>query len=85
MSEEEIHSILDEHIGADMVDIGLANTNEIADLCDIVNMPFQAPKLPTFPLPEGFKDNYEYLLHLIEKGWEKRLVYVSKIGYKLEI
>lgn len=72
MSEEEIHNVLDEQIGVETVNIGLANTNEIADLCDIVDMPFQAPKLPTFPLPEGFKDNYEYLQYLIEEGWKKR-------------
>lgn len=72
MSEGEIHNILDEQIGVETVNIGLANTNEIADLCDIVDMPFQAPKLPTFPLPEGFKDNYEYLQYLIEEGWKKR-------------
>ena len=72
MSEEEIHNILDEQIGVEAVNIGLANTNEIADLCDIVDMPFQEPKLPTFPLPEGFKDNYEYLQYLIEEGWKKR-------------
>ena len=72
MSEEEIHSILDEQIGIDAVNTGLANTNEIADLCDIVNMPFQEPKLPTFPLPDGFNDNYEYLQYLINEGWKKR-------------
>ena len=72
MTEEEIHNILDAQIGIDAVNLGLANTNEIADLCDIVNMPFQAPKLPTFPLPEGFADNYEYLKYSIEIGWKKR-------------
>lgn len=72
MSEEEIHNILDSQIGVEAVNIGLANTNEIADMCEIVNMPFQAPKLPTFPLPEGFADNYEYIKHSIEVGWKKR-------------
>ena len=72
MSDEEIHNVLDEHIGVEAVNIGLANTNEIADLCEIVDMPFQAPRLPTFPLPDGFDDNYEYIQYLIEKGWTKR-------------
>ena len=72
MSEDEIHAILDDQIGADTVNIGLENTNEIADMCDIVSMPFQEPRLPTFPLPEGFSDNYEYLQHLIEEGWNNR-------------
>lgn len=72
MTEQEIHNILDEQIGVDAVNVGLDNTNEIADMCDVINMPFQSPKLPTFPLPDGFDDNYEYLKHCIEVGWEKR-------------
>lgn len=72
MSEDEIHNVLDTQIGVETVNIGLANTNEIADLCEEVNMPFQEPKLPTFPLPDGFSDNYEYLQYLIQEGWKKR-------------
>ena len=95
MSEEEIHSVLDAQIGIEAVNIGLANTNEIADMCDIVNMPFQAPKLPTFPLPEGFADNYEYLKHSIDVGWykrgfdkfniEKQKEYRERIDYELGV
>lgn len=95
MSEEEIHNVLDEQIGIEAVNIGLANTNEIADMCEVVNMPFQAPKLPTFPLPEGFSDNYEYLKYSIEVGWNKRKFneldskkqkeYRERINYELGI
>lgn len=95
MSESEIHSVLDEQIGVEAVNVGLENTNEIADMCDIVNMPFQAPKLPTFPLPEGFSDNYEYLKHSIKEGWyrhhfdefsaEKKQQYKERLEYELGI
>lgn len=95
MSEEEIHAILDDQIGVDAVNTGLENTNEIADLCDVVNMPFQSPKLPTFPLPDGFNDNYEYLQHLIGIGWKKRKfdefdedtqqTYRERIDYELSV
>lgn len=95
MSEEEIHNVLDKQIGVEAVNIGLANTNEIADLCDVVDMPFQSPKLPTFPLPEGFNDNYEYLQYLIKEGWKKRKFdqfdtdkqkeYRERINYELGI
>ena len=95
MSEEEIHNVLDNQIGVHAVNIGLWNTNEIADMCDIVNMPFQAPKLPTFPLPEGFADNYEYIKHSIEVGWKKRgfdkfsaekqKEYRERIDYELDV
>lgn len=95
MSEEEIHNVLDGQIGIEAVNIGLANTNEIADMCDIVNMPFGPPKLPTFPLPEGFNNNYDYLKHSIEIGWKKRRfnkfdndkqrIYRERINYELGI
>lgn len=71
-SEEEIHECMDSQIGYDNVCIGLLNTNEIADLIDDVDMPFQDPKLPTFPLPEGYEDNNEFLWHLVKKGWKDR-------------
>jgi DNA polymerase-3 subunit alpha len=71
-TDEEIHSVMDNQVGYDNVVIGLENTDKIADMCDVVNMPFQKPQLPTFPLPNGFKNNYEYLRHLCLEGWNKR-------------
>lgn len=71
-TDKEIHEYMDGQIGYDNVCIGLDNTNKIADLIEIVNMPFQKPQLPTFPLPNGFKDNNEYLWHLIKQGWKDR-------------
>lgn len=71
-SEDEIHEYMDSQIGYDNVCIGLENTNKIADLIDVVNMPFQSPQLPTFPLPDSFKDNNEFLWHLVKEGWKDR-------------
>lgn len=71
-SEEEIHECMDNQIGYENVCIGLENTNKVADLIGEVNMPFQKPQLPTFPLPEGYKNNYEFLWHLVNQGWKDR-------------
>ncbi len=71
-SDNEIHATMDKQIGANNVTIGLQNSDVIADLIDDVNMPFQSPQLPTFPLPEGFEDNYSYLRHLCNEGWHTR-------------
>lgn len=73
-SLEEIHGVMDNQIGEIAVNIGLDNTNKIAELIDDINMPFQEPQLPTYPLPDGFKDNYEYLQHLVKQGWERRRI-----------
>ena len=71
-SEKEIHETMDSQIGVDNVNIGLENSDIIADLIDVVDMPFQPPQLPTFPLPDGFEDNYSYLRDLCDKGWYTR-------------
>lgn len=71
-TEKEIHEIMDSQIGFSNVCLGLNISNEIADMIDVVNMPFQEPQLPTFPLPDGFEDNLEYLKYLTERGWVTR-------------
>lgn len=71
-TDEEIHETMDCQIGYENVDIGLKNSDVIADLIENVSMPFQPPQLPTFPLPDGFDDNYSYLIHLCDVGWKKR-------------
>ena len=71
-SEKEIHECMDVQIGYDNVSIGLENTNKVADLIDEVSMPFQKPQLPTFPLPKGYKDNNDFLWHLVNQGWKDR-------------
>ncbi|MFR2683114.1 MAG: DNA polymerase III subunit alpha [Clostridia bacterium] len=71
-SEQEIHECMDAQIGYDNVCIGLENTNKVADLIDEVRMPFQKPQLPTFPLPKGYKDNNDFLWHLVNQGWKDR-------------
>jgi DNA polymerase-3 subunit alpha len=72
-SDEETHAIMDSQIGKENVDMGLKISDEIADMIEVVNMPFQSPQLPTFPLPEGFSSNKEYLRHLTQNiGWYNR-------------
>ena len=71
-SEDEIHEIMDSQIGYENVCIGLENTNKVADLIENVDMPFQKPQLPTFPLPDGYRNNNEFLWHLVRQGWKDR-------------
>ena len=70
--EDEIHEIMDSQIGYENVCLGLENTNKVADLIENVDMPFQKPQLPTFPLPDGYRDNNEFLWHLVRQGWKDR-------------
>jgi len=47
------------------------NTLWIAERCN-VEIEMGEPKLPKFPLPEGFETDYEYLEHLTFEGAKKR-------------
>ena len=49
----------------------LENTLEIAEKCD-VQFEFGDFKLPTFPKPEGFDDDGQYLTHLANEGLKRR-------------
>lgn len=92
---EEIHEVMDSQIGYANVEHGLATTNLVADIIDDVSMPFQSPQLPTFPLPEGFNDNYSYLTYLTEQGWltrgidklskNKKAIYRERLEYEKNI
>lgn len=94
-SDKEIHEILDTQIGYEAVEIGLKETDKIADLCEEVHMPFQSPQLPDFPLPDGFDTAYDYLCHLVKHGWEQRKFdqlsvddkkkYKKRIEYELDV
>lgn len=71
-SDEEIHHIMDKQIGYENVCKALEYTNEITDMCDELSMPYSKPKLPKFPLPDGFTTDYDYLVFLCNQGWNKR-------------
>lgn len=94
-SETEIHAIMDAQIGYENVCIGLDNTNAIANMIDEVHMPWSDPKLPTFPLPDGYSSNYELLCDLCKQGWHTRGIdkkpigvqvkYKERMNYELEV
>lgn len=71
-SIQEIHDIMDKQIGYDMVELGLENTNKINEMIEDIQLPFQEAQLPSYPLPKGFKNDNEYLIKLVEEGWNKR-------------
>lgn len=94
-SPEEIHNIMDKQIGRENVSLAMANTVKIANMIDEVHMPFQKPQLPTFPIPKGYKDNYEYLVKLCEDGFKQRgldklsadeqKIYRDRLEYELSV
>lgn len=49
----------------------IANTMEIVEKIDDFSLKSEKPLLPHYPLPEGFTDEHEYLIHLTEAGASK--------------
>ena len=72
MSDEEIHAILDEQIGADAVNECLHNTDLVADLCEDVQMPWHEPELPKVDIPEQYSNSAEYLRELTWQGYKAK-------------
>ena len=67
----------------------LENTLEIAEKC-AVQLEFGDFKLPTFPKPEGFADDGEYLIHLANEGLKRRYDRIddalqARLDYELNV
>lgn len=81
MSREEQHEVLDGQIGYDAAEWCINNTDEVADLCDYVDMPWHEPELPKIEIPPQYSNSAAYLKDLVKEGWKKRSIdkfYVEK-------
>ena len=71
-SEEEMRGIFAEY---PEISQAADNTSIIADMCDF-DFEFGHYHLPSFPLPIGETDGFEYLQKLCDSGFEKRYAHV---------
>lgn len=74
MSSAEQHEVLDEQIGYEAAEWCIKNTDEIADLCDYVDMPWHDPELPKIKIPPQYANSAAYLKALVQEGWKKRRI-----------
>ena len=74
MSREEQHKVLDSQIGYDAAEWCINNTDEVADLCDYVDMPWHEPELPKIEIPPQYSNSAAYLKDLVKDGWKKRCI-----------
>lgn len=72
MSRREQHEVLDGQIGYDAAEWCINNTDEIADLCDYVDMPWHEPELPKIEIPPQYSNSAAYLKDFVKEGWKKR-------------
>jgi len=70
-TEEEIKMVLSSQIGYDNAEEAVNNTHIVADLCNL-EIELGNSYLPKFNIPDSFKDENEYLWHLILEGFKQR-------------
>ena len=57
----------------------IESTLEIAEKCN-VSISTGTYYLPKFPVPNGYKDETEYFLHLVQEGYQERFKNTSKLN-----
>lgn len=95
MSDAEIHAILDKQIGPDAASRCLQTTDEVADLCEVISMPWHEPELPKIQIPPQYASSAAYLRDLVKQGFarrgcdkfdaEKQRIYKQRIKEELEV
>lgn len=95
MSDAEIHAILDKQIGSNAASRCLQTTDEVADLCDVISMPWHEPELPKIQIPQPYASSAAYLRFLVKQGfvrrgcykfdYEKQRIYKQRIKEELEV
>lgn len=72
MSDDEIHDVLDVQIGPDKASQCIQTTDEVADLCEVVSMPWHEPELPKIQIPPQYSSSASYLRDLVKQGFVRR-------------
>ncbi len=72
MSDDEIHDVLDVQIGPDKASQCIQTTDEVADLCEVVSMPWHEPELPKIQIPPQYSSSASYLRDLVKQGFARR-------------
>jgi DNA polymerase-3 subunit alpha len=94
-NEAQIHYTMDGQVGYDNVCKGLEETNLILNMIDKIDMPWQQPALPDYPLPEGYTSLHDYMTALINKGFVERgimqkpkeelNIYIQRARYEMSV
>lgn len=72
-NETDIHSCLDKHLGKDVVNKAIQETEKINDMIEWVDVGLNnRNQMPKLDVPKQFKNNKDYLKHLVLEGFEKK-------------
>ena len=92
-TDEEIHRFC-ETLTTEEVNVGINNTMEIANKCD-VTIPLSAPIMPHINIPKGFDSEMSYLKFLCVQGFKNKKInllpkdqqskYMDRLKYELTV
>lgn len=92
---EEVHEIMDKQIGYEYVEIAIDTSDYIAEQCN-VEYELHQDLMPHIEIPKQFKNEQDYLKHLVRQGWierdfknrltsEQKKIYKQRIEEEFEV
>jgi len=72
-SADEMRKLFRDHLPQDVIDEAIANTLEVAEKVEEYTGILGQPRIPDFPIPEGFEGAASYMAHVAREGLVKRV------------
>ncbi len=94
-SADEMRRLFRDHLEPAVIEEAIANTLEVADKVEDYTGILGQPRIPDFPIPEGFDGAPEYMAHVAREGLVKRMTapsyeaisqeYRDRLEYEIEM
>jgi DNA polymerase-3 subunit alpha len=72
-SADEMRQLFRDHLTDDVIEESIATTLEVADKVEEYTGILGQPRIPDFPIPEGFNGAEDYMAHVAREGLVKRM------------
>ena len=72
-SADEMRQLFRDHLTDEVIEESIANTLEVADKIEEYTGILGQPRIPDFPIPEGFDGAPDYMAHVAREGLVKRM------------
>jgi DNA polymerase-3 subunit alpha len=72
-SADEMRQLFRDHLTEEVIEESIANTLEVADKVEEYTGILGQPRIPDFPIPEGFDGAPDYMAHVAREGLVKRM------------
>ncbi|ASC73580.1 DNA polymerase III subunit alpha [Halomicronema hongdechloris C2206] len=94
-SADEMRQLFRDHLSDEVIDEAIHTTLEVADKVEEYTDILGQPRIPDFPIPEGFEGAEDYMAHVAKEGLVKRMkvsrygevdpVYRERLEYEIQL